>query len=841
MDANLQRFWLLADADDWPGLSENEAVEYDAECQRVRLRDRRSGPRAAGQVDAARADQLEKMPATARDAFGAYAFWDDGRKELLAQGALGSAADPVSLYKPAPGIVLADLALGFDDVLYLALHEFDAAGQFVRAFVAPLDRRGRWSLRPELEIALPGFAGNRLAAEPTGGVWVLDCEHRKIARLHGAPLPDGQPPDFAPTTFRPKPENPDSPALRLIEPQPGWEAGEIPVAIACSPEGRPAVLTRRNVAGAWLYIREKAGRWQPSKELEGVGRCCSLTWVSNSRIVVRPAPATLAGAAVPQREFPAFDVDDHTPALEPVGAIYPLIEAVDAPFAQGVTLPPHYLTGPARSRPVVPFSAARYAKSGTALGRVLDGLNDNTEWHRVYLEAVIPPHCGLVVSLCATNDPAPGEAPRDWHEHHFGDTPRWVEAEREEFEQQPEAWFSPPRGVWLKDRSELPHHAGLLGRAPERNTAGLFTVLVQRPGRRVRTLKGRYLHVKLFLRGPGHATPELAAFRVYGSRFSYRDHYLPELYREELFGADADARGRATRADFLERYLDLFESVLTPLEDRVAAAHLLMDPRSAPDEAIDWLGSWMGVVFEHSFPVSRRRAWVAAAHRLYRTRGTLAGLQLALEIATGGKPVREFHNGREREFPQGGGVTRGQILVVEEFRLRRTFATILGANLSVSEDPLLPGLLFSSNSYVGDTLILGDEERKEFLALFRHAFSSDPTERQAEQAAVFEFYNRLAHRVTILVQDTVDRADLGLIRRIAEQEAPAHLLVTVVQASRKLMVGLSSLVEIDTYLTPAIPQGLAQLDRSHLGEGDFIRRLPTLDPRFGRATVAPNV
>ncbi len=836
MDANQQRFWLLANKDDWPGIDANREAEYDRECRRLRLRDKPNERTLAGQIDTVAADTVESLPAMARDRFGTYAYWDADAGMLLAQGALGLDAYPVILFKPDAGEVVTDLAMGYDDVLYLATQQPDG--------IRLVDRRDRW--KDPVKISLADFTPDRLAADPAGGVWALDRTRGKVARLQGLPLPDGQPGEFLPTTFRPVPENPNPPQLKEDASQPALIVGaENPVSLACSPAGQLALLTRRGTDQAWLHVRDQGGRWQAPRQLAGVGRCLSVTWLSATRIGVMPAPrAANLGERVPPREIPAFDPDDETQVLQAVGAIYPFVDGQPWPFLQGAALPPHYPTGVARSRPAVALSAEHFALDGTATGRVLDAGREGATWHRLYVEAELPPRCGLVISLSASDNPSPDPASQTWHEHHFGATPRWGEADQKEFSRGPASWFGPARGVWLPDRSEIPHHAGLLGETPEQDRAGLFTALVQRAGRRVRALLGRYLSVRVRLLGTGNRSPELAALRVYASRFSYRDHYLPELYREELFGQDANRRGRATPADFLDRFLGLFESFLTPLEDRVAAAHVLMDPRSTPDDALEWLGSWMGVVFDPAFPAERRRAWLRAAPRLYRTRGTLTGLQLALEIATGGKLVREFHSaaewglpvdggGREGEFPKGGAVTAGRVLVIEEFRLRRTFATILGANLSEPEDPLLPGLLFSSNSYVGDTLILGDEEKKEFLALFRDAFSTDPAQRQAEEAAVYSLYQRLADRVAVLVQNTVSPADFGLIRRIAQREAPAHVVLDVVQASRKLIVGLSSLIEVDTYLASAGPPGAAQLDNSRLGENDFIRRLPSLDPRTG--------
>ena len=415
----------------------------------------------------------------------------------------------------------------------------------------------------------------------------------------------------------------------------------------------------------------------------------------------------------------------------------------------------------------------------------------------------------------------------------------------------------------------------------------------------MRRLVGRYLWVRVELFGDGRSGPDIAALRAYASRFDYAEHYLPRLYREVVHGAAAEAPGelvdrigrdhaealdaggtpsallaaaletseadpalpfvrvedpgrrwlltdqagasawrlvretvrengrdeesigiyrpRATRADFLSRFLANFEGVLTPLEDRIAHAHLLTTAAVAPEASLEWLASWIGVAFEPGLPAAHRREWLRAAPALARWHGTRRGLALALDVAT------------------GGGVRGGEIVLLEHFRLRRLLATLLGVDLAEANDPLLPGLHQSGNSIVGDTLILSDEETVELLALFREEVAT-----AAENAAVVEFLGRLAHRATVLVHQNVTPQDLGLIRRIAELEAPAHVEVRVATATWPLLVGIASLVGVDTYLGPPQPRRPVRVDVSTVGAGDFVLGPIALDPRVsGAAAAAP--
>lgn len=848
MDANQQRFWMLADEADWLAPGSDDGAEYDDQCHRLRLRDRRPLRNFPGVVSAQAADDLLAVPSRAGDSYGTLAFWNEADLRVQATGGAGPESLPVDLCETPPDHRVADLALGHDDVLYLALQSTVGGSASLGLF----DLRRRWNPGALFQLALPGIP-DRVAADAAQGAWILDRAARTIGRVRGLPLRDGLPPSFAPTTFRPRPENIEEPQFALDPQQPVWVADEVPVALACNSAGRLAVLTWI-LGETWLHLRDAAtGRWDERRRLVNAEQPTSIAWLSKKRIAILPAPREIAGPEIVQpKEALAYDPDDATRdnendplEVEPAGTFYPLKGITETLFVQGTILPPRYPLSGHRTAALQALSVASFKSEGRAVARVLDAGTERAVWHRLYLEAVFPPGCGASVELAASDDPDFAPAKADWHSHFFGTTPV------PESETAPDPkWLSSARGVWLRDRSELPHHAGLLGETPERARAGLFTALVQRPLSRVRRVAGRYLHVRVNLYGTGHLTPEIAALRVYASRFSYRDQYLPELYREELFGADADAIGGATRSDFLDRFLGLFESVLTPLEDRVAAAHLLTDPRSAPDEALEWIGSWIGVIFDPTFPPRRRRAWLEAAPWLFRTRGTLAGMQLALEIATGGRLVRRHLTEpgsqalstpwtREQEFPEGGGVTGGEVLVIEDFKLRRTFATILGANLSLADDPLLPGLIVSANSRVGDTLFLGESARTELLALFRDAFSNNPAQRASELASVREFYARLAHRVTVFVHREIEPVDLGLVRRVAEREAPAHLEIRVVLASYPLLVGLASLVDVDTYLGPRAAPGVVRLAESRIGERDFIRRQPSLDPRRGGSPALP--
>jgi phage tail-like protein len=792
MDANGLRFWLLANEEDYQ-LEGTPPPVYDSSRRAVRLESYRSTPldELPDQAEA----RLAIVP-EALDAFGTHAYYEPDSRELRALGAAPGARTLLTL---APGDAASDVALGFDGIVYLALADR----------VLMLDTRERWQpaiVRPDAGVA-PGFAPFRLAADPAGGVWVLDRGAGEIFRLRGEPLIDIVR-EFDGDVFRPDPENANPP--RLVRSHELSGLGE-PVALAVSAGGAALVLCWSADGTAQVAPLMPDGRRGPPRRLLGVSRPFSLAWLDAETLVV--LVATGGGA-----EIVPYAWHEGASDLAPLGGIYPLVRHTNGPFAHALREPARYPTAgatpgvPGQPRPVVRLSVPELARSGVARNRRwLDGGRPDFTWHRLYLEAVIPPQCGLRIWLAASERPAPPPDDR-FALHVVGDV---------------SAPAGTPRAVWSPARSELPHHPGLIARDPEPHRAGLFAVLIQRVGYRVSALRGRYLWVRLELVGNGRASAELYALRAYGSRLSYARRFLPRVYHEQLVSPDADqASSETTAADFLDRMLLNFEGLLTPIEDRIAHAHLLTDPNTTPDTALGWLGQWVGFAFDEAYPPERQRAALAQAMELHRWRGTLRGLTQSLDILS------------------HGALQRGEIVLIEDFRLRRTFSTILGADLADEDDPLLAGITRSGNSFVGDSLILSREFRHEFVAVFQHTLPERPRHFTTEEwvSYVFQhlvdsvlvdsFFEALAQRLTVLVQRETSDDRVRLIERIVELEAPVHLQTQVVRATHPFIVGLASLVGVDTFLRDPVTPPALRVDESTLGEHAFLRRPPSLDPRL---------
>lgn len=795
MDANGLRFWMLADHDDWLPPGGSQELSYCRETKRLQLRSLRNGPPLA--EDFTKASALVETTPMTSDAFGNYARWDAASGHVVAGG---SAPGEVPIYAPPALETVTDLALGYDGILYIA----------VAKTLVMVDRRERW---PIFTLAVADFNFWRLLPLPAGGVLALDRANAQLGIVTGQPqakLPLAQP---KPDLLRSCQQNSDPPRIAtrvMLTPSETW----IALSATADPTQFALLSWGTNTAAnqnAWLRLISLDIGSPQMLLIQNQAQVQAAAGLA-ARIKLQEMRFPYALAALDTMQFAVlasnsnealiYDFSDFNPFapaanIAPAGESYILAAANLGPFVHRFDPPPYYANG-SRILPLLPLSLNAFAASGTAANqRTIDNGIAQSTWHRLFLEALIPAGTGIIVWLAASDNLADLKGTNvQWYPHIAGTVdPALLNAET-------------PQAVWLSTASEIAFAQPLLDDTPMRDHAGLFMALIQRANTRVRSLRGRYLAVKLQLFGDRRSTPQVAALRLYASRFSYVDNYLPELYREDIFGPDADIMGPSTRPDFFERFVDMFEGQLTRIEDSVVHSYLLTRPESTPDNSLDWLGGWIGIK-PGDYPPDRRRARLQATPKLYRERGTVQGIVDALDVATDGL------------------CARGAVIVIEDFRLRHTFATILGADLSIHDDPLLPGYSASSNSFVGETLFLGDTYNKEFLALYANAVLTP-----AEQRQVDSFYDKLANRITVFIHDQVETIDLGLIAMIVEQEKPAHVVSTIVRAKQGFMIGLASMVGVNTYMGPDKQAGVATVDVSAIGRYDVITHLPSLDPRM---------
>ena len=787
MDANGQKFWSLTDEKHWT----TSNVKYDKNKHCLHLAQQRENVEFVEEKALVHLNAIPWM----MDSYDNIATWDHASEMIVIFDRQRGTQEPYPLaieFEAVP----TDMLVGYDGVLYIA-----NAGK-----VLIHDMRQRWKDR---QVHNKDVVAWRLAPDPSGGVWILDKDNRQCARLVGQPLPERPYSPYEPDVFRPCDGENSEPPQIIPYPTSKFPINEIPAAIACNEQGRVIIVTWRNTGTALVRELDAKGKiidyWYLSVRFP-----FSVAWVNNNRLAVmlKGVKKVPGIEPTPINEAPVFELMPHAPDNEeqsryelPVGELYILKPGyIASPFVHTTDKIPYYRLNE-NCEPLYKLSFPFFRTSGEVLNDQtyarIDSDNVQTVWHRIYLEAVIPKGCGIVVYL-STDEKDFADA--TFYEHRFGSM----------FKSRGKTDI--PVAIWESCSSEIPHHPGLLPCDSIKGEAGLFSVLVQRPGLKTRNLRGRSLKVKIKLTGTGQTSPEIYGFRVYASRFSYITNYLPQLYWENLFSPDADLPGAATPPDFMERFVDNFEGVLTNIEDRIAHSYLLTDPRTTPGESLEWLANWLGLEFEHAMSESTQRTLLQHANDLYRWHGTVRGLKLALEIVT------------------DGAVSSGEIVVIEDYKLRRTFATILGADLDDEEDPLTTEAVISGNSYIGDTLFIGDEDKsnKEFLALF----SADLKTTQEEKKAIDALFDDLANRVTVFVHNEVEPQDLGLIEQVARKEVPAHVELKVIQASYPLLVGMASLVGVDTYLLPQQSISPVSIGQTRLGRESILPGVAAFNPLY---------
>jgi phage tail-like protein len=642
MDANGTRYHLLLGERDWMSATQTPAAscEYDEARDELTLArrefvfERRPGDRAP---------TLEDRRGAALDRFGNL-YWiapdelsirvlsaRSGRPSVYWQPGLSAFCEPARLPggfappqeagpqpRPVGAIRLRGLAVTEDH--YLVVGALEPAGILVFDLHSPgPPRQSLWppGILTPFDICPRRGGGVFILDRERGRLWELDQALRLVQR---APVPEDPPrPLFGPVDPKAAaPATRECAPARPIREVDGRRLGGVPIAIEAVPDGRALVLHRPEDA--------------PPSSVQ----------------LVDPEAEQLESA--PVAELPV--VVAHDMALAPSGELG-LLHVADAggnqAFAYALLLqggrlvaklehdyyPMRLFGGKAlvagRDAPLYDFGdgwipLVRRARPSYEPRSVVefgefDGRLPGTVWHRLLIDACIPPETAVAVETRAGDD---------------------------ETELQAAPWRAEPRLVYRREGgSELPF--AVSGTAPG---YGTFELLFQRA-------RGRHLQIRLTLQGDGRASPRLRALRAYFPRFSYLERYLPKLYRED-----------EPSASFLDRFLANIEGIQTNIEDRVAAAQELFDPRTTPGDALDWLIGWFDFAADPSWSEERKRLFLRHAADFFAVRGTIPGIQLALRLALDTCDD-------ERLFEPDAGL-RGASRIVERYRTRQTPAVVLG-------------------------------------------------------------------------------------------------------------------------------------------------------------------
>jgi phage tail-like protein len=108
---------------------------------------------------------------------------------------------------------------------------------------------------------------------------------------------------------------------------------------------------------------------------------------------------------------------------------------------------------------------------------------------------------------------------------------------------------------------------------------------------------------------------------------------LPAVYQEGDFGM---------------RFVGALEQMLDPIVAVLDGLPAHFDPDFAPRDVLDLMAAWLGVDLDESQELRHQREMVRRSAELGRRRGTVRGLELALELHFPGVPLRVEDQGGVR-------------------------------------------------------------------------------------------------------------------------------------------------------------------------------------------------
>ncbi|MFR5601854.1 MAG: phage tail protein [Lachnospiraceae bacterium] len=232
-------------------------------------------------------------------------------------------------------------------------------------------------------------------------------------------------------------------------------------------------------------------------------------------------------------------------------------------------------------------------------------------------------------------------------------------------------------------------------------------------------VKGRYLWLKVIFTGQKGREPKIDRIQIYFPKDTWIG-YLPEVYQNDR-----------ESADFLERYLAIFQSVYEDMTRRIEDVPALFDPGTGPREPLMWMAQWLSVENINLWNEEQLRYLIKNGVRLYQYRGTVGYLKEILKLYTGSEPLIVERHQLEPFFDGGKGEEELKSLYSSypyEFTillnvsqvdannrdviLKQLVDMAKPANMECRIVPLKPYIFLGQYSYLGINSVLG--QYKEF-------------------------------------------------------------------------------------------------------------------------------
>lgn len=161
--------------------------------------------------------------------------------------------------------------------------------------------------------------------------------------------------------------------------------------------------------------------------------------------------------------------------------------------------------------------------------------------------------------------------------------------------------------------------------------------------------QGRYLWFCIELFGQGEESPAISHMKIYLPRQSWLG-YLPEVYQ-----TDQESKS------FVERYLNMFQSLYTDLEQKIERVARYFDPDVVEGEFLQWLAQWLDIDDGYLWTEDQLRYLTKNGVRLYKIWGTRRAVSNMVELYLGEAPYIVEHyqlEGSEGDSKTSGLLTR---------------------------------------------------------------------------------------------------------------------------------------------------------------------------------------